>query len=378
MRCAVFGQTAAMRTVGVEEELLLVDVHTGRPRSVASQVIAAATDKDDGRTDGEGGVEAELQRYMVETQSSAARELADVDKELREWRKVVAHAAREAGAGVAALGAAPVGGSGLISPAPRYQRMAERFGPTAQEVLTCGCHVHVGVESDEEGIAVIDRIRVWLPAILAMSANSPFYDGRDTGYASYRSQLWMRWPSAGPTDTFGTAAAYHELVRSMVESGVLLDDGMIYFDARLSRRYPTVEIRVADVCVDLEDTLVVAALCRALVETAAAEAARGDPVPHMPTSLLRLAVWRAAHDGVGGVLVDPVLRRPRPWIEVIGDLVVHVHDSLEAFSDIERVQAGIDRLTRVGSGATGQRRTFAKTGQLVDVVVEAVRRTAGR
>jgi len=78
------------------------------------------------------------------------------------------------------------------------------------------------------------------------------------------------------------------------------------------------------------------------------------------------------------VLVDPVLRRPRPWIEVIGDLVVHVHDSLEAFSDIERVQAGIDRLTRVGSGATGQRRTFAKTGQLVDVVVEAVRRTAGR
>ena len=98
-----------MRTVGVEEELLLVDVHTGRPRSVASQVIAAATDKDDGRTDGEGGVEAELQRYMVETQSSAARELADVDKELREWRKVVAHAAREAGAGVAALGAAPVG-----------------------------------------------------------------------------------------------------------------------------------------------------------------------------------------------------------------------------------------------------------------------------
>ena len=211
-----------------------------------------------------------------------------------------------------------------------------------------------------------------------MSANSPFYDGRDTGYASYRSQLWMRWPSAGPTDTFGTPDAYHELVRSMVESGVLLDDGMIYFDARLSRRYPTVEIRVADVCVDLEDTLVVAALCRALVETAAAEAARGDPVPQMPTSLLRLAVWRAGHDGVGGVLVDPVSRRPRPWIEVMRDLVIHVHDSLEGFGDIERVEVGIDRLTRVGTGATGQRRTFAKTGQLIDVVVEAVRRTAGR
>jgi glutamate---cysteine ligase / carboxylate-amine ligase len=373
----VFGQTSAMRTVGVEEELLLVDVHTGKPRSVASQVIAA-TNADSGPAAGEGGVEAELQRYMVETQSSVASELADVEDELRKWRRVVASAAREAGAGVAAIGTAPVAGTGLISPAPRYQQMADRFGPTAQEVLTCGCHVHVSVESDEEGIAAIDRIRVWLPVILAMSANSPFFDGRDSGYASYRSQLWMRWPSAGPTDTFGSADAYHELVRSMVESGVLLDDGMIYFDARLSRRYPTVEIRVADVCIDLEDTLLVAALCRALVETAAAETARGDPVPQMPTSLLRLAVWRAGHDGVGGVLLDPLSGRPRPWIEVMRDLVSHVHDSLEGLGDIERVEVGIDRLARVGSGATAQRRTFSKTGQLVDVVVEAVRRTAGR
>ena len=373
----VFGQTSAMRTVGVEEELLLVDVHTGKPRSVAGQVIAA-TNADSGPAAGEGGVEAELQRYMVETQSSVASELADVEDELRKWRRLVASAAREAGAGVAAIATAPVAGTGLISPAPRYQQMAERFGPTAQEVLTCGCHVHVSVESDEEGIAAIDRIRVWLPVILAMSANSPFYDGRDSGYASYRSQLWMRWPSAGPTDTFGSAEAYHELVRSMVESGVLLDDGMIYFDARLSRRYPTVEIRVADVCIDLEDTLLVAALCRALVETAAAETARGDPVPQMPTSLLRLAVWRAGHDGVGGVLLDPLSGRPRPWIEVMRDLVSHVRDSLEGLGDIERVEVGIDRLARVGSGATAQRRTFSKTGQLIDVVVEAVRRTAGR
>ena len=164
-------QTSAMRTVGVEEELLLVDVRTGKPRSVASQVIAAATDEDDAPVAGDGGVEHELQRYMVETQSSAASDLSNVEAELREWRRVVAHAAREAGASVAALATAPLGDAGLISPTPRYQRMAERFGPTAHEVLTCGCHVHVGVESDEVGIAAIDRIRVWLPVILAISAN---------------------------------------------------------------------------------------------------------------------------------------------------------------------------------------------------------------
>ena len=104
---------------------------------------------------------------------------------------------------------------------------------------------------------------------------------------------------------------------------------------------------------------------------------RDTPVPQLPTSLLRLAVWRAAHDGVGGVLIDPVSRRPRPWIEVMGDLVSYVHDSLEGFGDLERVEVGIDRLTRVGTGATAQRRTYTKTGQLIDVVAEAVRRTAG-
>jgi len=374
----MLGQNSAVRTVGVEEELLLVDVHTGKPRSVGSQVVAAAAaDGVNAHEASEGGVEAELQRYMVETQSSVASELTAVEAELREWRRVVARAAREAGAGVAALATAPVAGTGLISRTPRYQRMAERFGPIAQDVLTCGCHVHVGVESDDEGIAAIDRIRVWLPVILAISANSPFHDGGDTGYASYRSQLWMRWPAAGPTDSFGTPDAYHELVRLMVESGVLLDDGMIYFDARLSRRYPTVEIRVADVCVDLEDTLLVAALCRALVDTAAAAAARGDRVPQMPTPLLQLAAWRAGHDGVSGKLVDPASGRPRRWIDIVRDLVAYLRDSLEAFGDMERVQVGIDRLARVGSGATSQRRTFEKTGRLLDVIVEAVRRTAG-
>ena len=108
------GQTSAVRTVGVEEELLLVDLRTGKPRAVASQVLAA-TKGDSAHDAGEGGVEAELQRYMVETQSSVASELADVEEELRTWRGVVATAARDAGAGVAAIGTAPVAGPGVIS-----------------------------------------------------------------------------------------------------------------------------------------------------------------------------------------------------------------------------------------------------------------------
>lgn len=371
----------AVRTVGVEEELLLVDVATGRPRSVAGRVLDALSDQqpEDAGPEGgvEGGVEGELQRYMVETQSSVLTDLDDVERELREWRHRVASAARGAGAGSAALATAPVAGDGLITPKPRYLTMAERFGPTVQEVLTCGSHVHVGVESDEEGVAVLDRIRGWLPVVLALSANSPFSDGRDTGYASYRSQLWVRWPSAGPADRFGSAAAYHSLVESMVASGVLLDDGMVYFDARLSHRYPTVEIRVADVCPDLADTMVVAAVCRGLVETASRAATAGEPAPDVPTALLRLATWQAAHDGVEGTLLDPVSSTPQPAAVVVRRLVEEIRPALDSFGDTDRVEAGAERLLAEGSGATRQRRTYARTGRLVDVVAEAVRMTAG-
>jgi carboxylate-amine ligase len=367
---------AEVRTVGVEEELLLVDVSTGRPRSVAGRVIDALADAQPDEVGRDGGVEGELQRYMVETQSSVRTDLADVERELRDWRQAVAVAARQSGVALAAIATAPVPGDGLVTPKPRYLRMAEQFGPTAHDALTCGSHVHVGISSPEEGVAVVDRIRPWLPVVLALSANSPFSDGRDTGYASYRSQLWARWPSAGPTDLFGTPESYEATVRSMVESGVLLDEGMVYFDARLSHRYPTVEIRVADVCADLADTMVVAGVCRALVETAARSAHRGErPLP-TPTSLLRLATWRAGHDGVDGVLVEPETLRPSPAGVVVRRMVDEIRPALEEFGDLERVEDGVERLLSDGSGATRQRRTLERTGRLVDVVAEAVRLTA--
>jgi carboxylate-amine ligase len=367
-----------MRTVGVEEELLLVDLHTGRPLTLAPQVIAAtaaATEAAEPDAGGEVEGEGELQRTMVETQSSVATDLATVRTDLVGWRRRTAAAARRHGAALAALATSPMAFEGVISSNERYERVAERFGVTANEVLSCGCHVHVGVESEEEGVAALDRMRGWLPVLLAISTNSPFTGGQDTAYASYRSQMWVRWPSAGPTDAFGSPEAYHRLVGAMVGSGVLIDAGMIYFDARLSHRYSTVEVRVADVCVDVEDALLVAALCRGLVDTGVAAWARGEVAPEVPTAMLRLATWQAGREGVDGVLLEPATFTPAPAIEVVGQLVDHVRDALGANGDLELVEAGVARLAEVGNGASHQRRTFQRTGQLVDVVAESARRT---
>jgi glutamate---cysteine ligase / carboxylate-amine ligase len=171
----------------------------------------------------------------------------------------------------------------------RYLQMARAFGLTAYEQLTCGCHVHVEVSSEEEGVAALDRIAPWLAVLLALSGNSPFWQGRDSAYASFRYQVQGRWPSAGPADFFGGAAAYRRTVAQMVATGTLLDTGMVYFDARLSQRYPTLEIRIADVCLHADDAVLIAALARALVETDARRWRQGTAPPRWRGELLRLA-----------------------------------------------------------------------------------------
>jgi carboxylate-amine ligase len=233
----------------------------------------------------------------------------------------------------------------------------------------------VSVESDEEGVGVIDRVRVWMPVLLALSANSPFWRGEDSGYASYRSQVLSRWPSWGPTDLFGSAAAYHRRVREMVLSSVILDEGMVYFDARLAAHYPTVELRAADVCFTVEEGIVIAALSRALVETAAADWAAGRAAPDVPTLLLRMATWQAGREGIEGNLVDLRSGLPRPCWWVVASLLDHVGPALEAAGDLEVVQNGLARLREEGNGAMRQRAMLEKTGQLVDVVAESVRVT---
>lgn len=370
-----------VRTVGVEEELLLVDAASGVPSAVAGLVLRAGdglgqdTSPDDDGTLEDGMLESELQQQQIEVGTRPCQTLAELDQQVRDWRARADALARRAGARVAALATSPLPVQPHTTPKPRYQRMVDHFGLTTLEQLTCGCHVHVEVESPEVGVDVLDRIRIWLPVLLALSANSPFWQGLDSSYASFRSQAWARFPSAGPTDVFHSAAAYHNRVEEMLRTGVLLDRHMVYFDARLSERYPTVEVRIADVCLDAADTVVIAGLVRALVDTAAAEAAAEIPPRAIATDLVRLATWRAGRSGVSGDLLDPMTNRPRPAAEVVAHLMFHCGDALRANGDAELVQAGVRRVLERGSGADFQREVFARTQSLPDVVRHAADRT---
>ncbi|WP_256795702.1 glutamate--cysteine ligase [Terrabacter sp. Ter38] len=367
-----------MRTLGVEEEMLLVDVHDGRPRSVSGQLLVhAARRHAEEAVDGvHGAVEGEFQQQQIETHTPPTADLDTLRREVRHWRAEAGAAANGTGSSVAALATSPL----PVRPVPvvsrRYAWLQERYRLTAREHLVCGCHVHVSVAGDEEGVGVLDRIRVWLPALLALSANSPYWNGQDSGFASYRSQALARWPSWGPTGRFGSADAYHRLVRDMVLSTVVLDEGMVYFVARLAQHYPTVEVRAADVCFTVEQAVVVAALCRGLVETAAQDWALDRPAPDVATPMLRLATWQAGREGLEGRLLDWRTGLPVPCWTALESLLDHVGPALEAAGDLAVVQEGLARVREEGNGAVRQRATLARTGRLADVVAEAVRETA--
>jgi carboxylate-amine ligase len=366
------------RTLGVEEEMILVDLHHGHPRPASGELLVHAARRANGLDDSglTGAVEGEFKQQQIETHTAPVADLTSLTREVSRWRSEVAAAARLTGSGVAALATSPLPVQPVIAASPRYAWMEDRYQQTAREHLVCGCHVHVSVDGDEEGVGVLDRIRVWLPTLLALSANSPFWNGTDTGFASYRAQALARWPSWGPTDRFGSAEAYHRLVHDMVQSAVILDEKMVYFDARLAQRYPTVEIRTADVCFTVEEAVLVAALCRGLVETAAQEWSSGTEAPAVPTQLLRLAAWQSARDGLEGSLIDWRTGLPQPSWKVVDSLLEHVGPALQATGDLEVVQEGLARVRHEGNGAMRQRAVRARTGRLADVVADSVRQTA--
>ncbi|MBT2521498.1 glutamate--cysteine ligase [Arthrobacter sp. ISL-28] len=387
-----------MRTFGVEEELLIVDPKTGEPLALADALLAgrklAADDApakprllephgETGFDDDGMGLSFELKLEQIETQTRPCLDYDELLRQIRAGRAMADAAAQKQGARVAALATSPLALASHTTPDPRYARMLERFGLTAQEQLTCGFHVHTYIESQEEGVAILDRIRDKLAVLTAISANSPFWNGLETGFESYRTQAWNRWPTAGPSGIFGSLPAYRRVVTRLLETGVTLDEGMIYFDARLSRNHPTVEVRVADVCLRAEDAALLAVLVRALVESASREALEGvEPAP-VPSVLLRMASWQASNFGLCGELLDFGSFRPAPAADVVDSLVDYLEPVLAEQGELELVRSGIAAIFERGTGAREQRsvrqtvleKGAPNDGGLAAVVAHAVRAT---
>ena len=360
-----------MRTLGVEEEFLLVTPE-GRPQPVATTVLRHASTVVHSPDDEPGGdLEKEFKQEQIETSTPPRADLAELAAEIRAGRARTDAVARQAGARIAALAAAPQVVESTVLPDRRAYAIRAEFGATARDQLTCGCHVHVSIDDEEEGVRILDHLRPWNAVLLALSGNSPSWQGATTGYASYRSQVWGRWPTAGPTAPFGDAAGYRAVIDELLRTGAILDEGMVYFDARLSSRYPTVEVRVADVCLDADDAALQAALVRGL-----AEAAMGEPDGRSRApSCCGRRPGGPRGPGSPGDLVSPLTGKPLPAAEVVAQLVDHVRPALAAAGDLEWVERQVATVLRRGNGAIQQLGWRAEGADDDEVVRRAVDRT---
>jgi carboxylate-amine ligase len=345
--------TVARRTftVGVEEEFLLLDPVSWQNLPLADEARAALLPAVRERS------HVEFRRSMMEMISPVCTDLPQLRAYLAENRSAAAMAAAAAGARLVAVAATPVGEPDTtVVDTPRFHAIERHYGPIARDPALCGLHVHVGVPDRELAIQVCNAIRPWLPVVQALTANSPLHAGADTGHASWRSIALERWPSVGPSPYLRCAEDYERTVEELVATGVMLDASMVLWWARPSLRYPTVEVRVGDVCPTAGEAVVVAGLVRALVATAVADIAAGREDPQPADHLLRAAHWNAAHAGLDGTLIDLRRHVARPAWDLVDELVTTVGGALERHGDRAAVAEGLRRLREHGNGAQRQRR----------------------
>ncbi|MEV5435348.1 glutamate--cysteine ligase [Streptomyces sp. NPDC052682] len=349
-----------MTTIGVEEEYLLLDQVTGLPVPHAPKVRAAAGL---GRLVADQEVQYELLQAQVEVATPVCATLEEVGGHLLRLRHAVGVAAEEFGCRIAACGTPPLrhGRPVAVTDQARYRAMVAQAPQLVAEQLVNGMHVHVAVPSREAGVQVLNRIRAWLPTLTAMAANSPLWDGHDTGFASWRTVIFSRWPVSGMPPSFQDVADYDRRVRRLLDAGMIADTGQLYWQARLSPRYPTVEVRCPDVQLGADEAVMLAGIIRALVDTALAETTAGAPAIECAPELLQAAMWHAARHGLGDTLVDPGGTSQRAG-DVLYELLRYVAPALDASGDTRQVTALVHRLLQNGTGADRQRAALAEGG----------------
>lgn len=343
--------TATGMTLGVEEEFLLVDGVSGRPFPGASAVLAQATERFPGTA-----VHPELMETQVEASTGVCTTMAELRGQLRRARDRLSTAAGHERTRLVSSGTPPLTGTPPpVAPFDRFAHSARVYGGLLTDYQACGCHVHVGVPDRDTAVAVLNHLRPWLPTLLTLSGNSPFHGGNDTGYASWRMVQQSRFPGAGVPPWFASAAEHDARVSQLVDCGALMDTDMSFWLARPSPRLPTVELRVADAAITVEEAALQAALSRALVRTALTELSAGIEAPAVADQVAAAAVWSAARFGLRGHGVHPVGEHRLPAIELVHELLERVRPALEETGDFDAVRRYLTSVLRRGTGAERQR-----------------------
>ncbi|MBE9047108.1 carboxylate-amine ligase [Pleurocapsales cyanobacterium LEGE 10410] len=363
-------------TIGVEEEYQIINPQTRELCGKAEQIIDHAQ-KNLAPDLNQDIIQPEMHRSQVEIATTICHSLSEVRQELARCRQMTIDAANKSGQAIAAAGTHPFSDwrEQEITPKTRYQNLEAEFQQLIRELVIFGNHVHIGFGDRSLGIQVINRARIWLPVLLALSANSPFWLGQDTGYASYRTEMWTRLPMTGQPQIFEDYQEYQTLIDNLIATGAIKDPTTIYWDIRLSDRFPTIEFRVTDICMTVEEAVTITGLIRALVWTCYQEVINDLPLNRVRPELLRAAHWCAARYGLTGNLIDVVDHASLPAQDLVTSFLNYLHPALAKFGDWEVVSDGVQKILEQGNGAQRQLTIYQKNRSFQDVVDYIVAQT---
>jgi carboxylate-amine ligase len=357
-------------TLGIEEEYQIVDPETRELKSYIQEFL------EQGRVVLQDQIKGEFLQSQVEVGSHICRNIQEVRAEVIRLRRSICELAAENGLAVAAASTHPFSrwSSQQVNIGERYQRYQTDMAELARRMLIFGMHVHVGIENKELMVDVMNQARYFLPHLLALSASSPFWQGRDTGLKSYRTVIFESLPRSGLPPSLKSWADYEGFVKTLIETRCIDEPTKIWWDIRPHPKFPTLEFRVCDLCTRIDDAVCLAAVIQAIVARLIKLRFNNQSWRPYRYHLINENKWRAVRYGVDGKLIDFGKRIEVPMkdlaVEIL-ELIDDVVDDLGSRREVEHLKTLLEQ----GTSADRQRRVFEETQDLKAVVDHLVEET---
>jgi glutamate---cysteine ligase / carboxylate-amine ligase len=355
-------------TIGIEEELMILDSESYALSNSIEALLEEAQ---------HGEIKPELMESVLEIATKPCQTVAEAGVQLRGLRRQVRDTARMRQLCIGSAGTHPFAmwEDQRIAARPRYRDLISALRFVARQEIIFGLHVHVGVEGADKAIHVANGMRVHVPILLALSANSPFWRGDDTGLASTRMPIFRAFPRVGIPPCYDDWEDYERRIGFMVESGVIEDYTYLWYDVRPHPNFGTVEIRAMDAQTRVEHTLALAALIQAMVKELCEHFDSGEELGHYPYEMLDENKWLAARHGLAGELVDLPDRRLVATKQLARRLYDRLREHAQDLGSVDEFDALKDILER-GNGAARQQVVYEANRDLIEVVREIVHATA--
>lgn len=350
-------------TLGVEEEFQIIDAKTRDLVSHVSKIIEG------GKATLNESLKHEMHESVVEMETGICKNISEVREELTSLRRRLVKVAHEQGLRIAGGGTHPFSDwqKNNITPKERYDKIVSDMGDVARGNLIFGLHVHVGIPDREEGIRIQNVMRYFLPHIYALSTNSPFWIGRNTGFKSFRQEIFAKFPRTGIPSYFGSVAEFDAYVNLLVKTGTIDNAKKIWWDLRVHPFYPTIEFRICDMPMTIDETVCLAAIMQSLVAKIYKMHCQNISFRSYRRLLLTENKWRASKDGVDAMLIDFGKEKEVPFKNLLEELLLFIDDVVDELDCRKEVEYARE-IMKNGTGADRQLAVYNKTKSLKKVV----------